>query len=50
MMDGDGALNLGGKERDEFPAYDLSVIRQIRSEWVRLKNDELKRQQANVRR
>lgn len=40
MMDGDGAfahLPRGGG-RDEQLAYDMSVLRLVRAEWVRLRN------------
>lgn len=41
-MDSDGAFNLSPEERGKMPAYDLAVLKVVRGEWVRLKNEELR--------
>jgi hypothetical protein len=43
LMDGDGAFTISISERQAASAYDMGVLRFIRGEWVRLKNEEMKR-------
>jgi len=47
LMDGDGAFAMSNAERSAMPAYDLAVLRIVRTQWNKRVSE---RNNPNVRR